>query len=40
MLRIVGYRMDYHTRLSNWSVNSRGWARRLAGLLLYGAEDN
>lgn len=33
-------RLDYMTRLSNWPSASRGWARRIAGNLRYGAEDS
>ena len=40
MLKIVSYRLDFMSRLQNWSTNSRGWARRIAMILLYGAEDN
>lgn len=40
MLKIMAYRLDFMTRLSNWSINSKGWARRIAAVLLYGAEDN
>jgi lysozyme family protein len=32
-------RLDYMTRLSNWPDASRGWARRIAGNLRYGAQD-
>jgi lysozyme family protein len=32
-------RLDFMTRLSNWPVHGRGWARRIAGNLRYGAED-
>lgn len=33
-------RLDYMTRLKNWPHHSRGWARRIAGNLRYGAEDS
>src|SRR5687768_3478302 len=33
-------RLDYMTKLTGWNVNSRGWARRIAGNLRYGAEDS
>lgn len=33
-------RLDFMTRLSNWPNASRGWARRIAGNLRYGAEDS
>lgn len=32
-------RLDYMTRLSNWPAASRGWARRIAANLRYGAID-
>jgi lysozyme family protein len=40
MLKIVADRLDFMTRLQNWSTNSRGWARRIAAILRFGAEDN
>lgn len=40
MLIISAERLEYMTRLSNWPTNSRGWARRIAENLRYGAEDN
>ncbi len=40
MLKLVAQRLEFMTRLSNWPVNSRGWARRMAQILRYGAEDN
>lgn len=33
-------RLDFMTRLRNWPNASRGWARRIAGNLRYGAEDS
>jgi len=33
-------RLDFMTRLKNWPDASRGWARRIAGNLRYGAEDS
>lgn len=33
-------RLDFMTRLNNWPNASRGWARRIAGNLRYGAEDS
>lgn len=33
-------RLDFMTRLSNWSDASRGWSRRIAGNLRYGAMDS
>ena len=33
-------RLDFMTRLKNWTNASRGWARRIAQNLRYGAEDS
>lgn len=33
-------RLEFMTKLSNWSNASRGWARRIAQNLRYGAEDS
>jgi lysozyme family protein len=33
-------RLEYMTKLSNWPNASRGWARRIAQNLRYGAEDS
>lgn len=33
-------RLDYMTRLSNWPDASKGWSRRIAGNLRYGAQDS
>lgn len=40
IMRLTAFRMDYETRLKNWDSNSRGWTRRNAKNLLYGAEDS
>lgn len=40
LLRYNGRRLLFMTRLSNWQDASRGWARRIAANLLFGAEDN
>lgn len=40
MLLISAERLDFMSRLSTWGTNSRGWARRIAQNLRYGAEDN
>jgi lysozyme family protein len=39
ILRLNGERLDYLTRLSTWSHFGRGWARRIANNLRYGALD-
>ena len=33
-------RIDFMTRLKNWSVHGAGWMRRIAGNLRYAAQDN
>ena len=33
-------RLDFMTRLKNWPDHGRGWARRIAGNLRYGASDS
>ena len=40
ILRLNAERLEYMTRLSNWFPNSKGWARRVAGNLRYGADDS
>lgn len=40
ILRLIAERLDYMTRLKNWSHHGRGWARRIAGNLRHGAEDS
>lgn len=40
IMRVSAGRLDYMTRLSGWPNYSRGWARRIATNLLYGAEDS
>lgn len=39
ILRLNAERLEYMTRLSNWPVASRGWVRRVAQNLRYGAGD-
>lgn len=39
VLRLNGERLDFMTRLSNWPTAGRGWARRIANNLRYGAID-
>jgi|SRR6185312_13743402 len=39
ILRLNAERLDYMTRLSNWSNASRGWARRIARNLQFGSLD-
>lgn len=40
IMLLCAERLDFMTRLSNWSDASRGWARRIAGNLRYGAIDS
>lgn len=38
--RILAERLDFMTRLRNWPHHGRGWARRIAQNLRYGATDS
>jgi lysozyme family protein len=40
IMRLNGERLDFMTRLRNWPHASRGWARRIAQNLRYGAIDS
>ena len=40
IMRLNAERLDYMTRLHNWPHASRGWARRIAQNLRYGAIDS
>jgi lysozyme family protein len=40
IMRLCAERLDFMTRLQNWPHASRGWARRIAQNLRYGAEDS
>lgn len=40
LARYNALRLMFMTRLSTWSKYGRGWARRIAQMLMYGAEDN
>lgn len=40
VLLFLSLRLEFMTRLSNWPVNSRGWARRIAANMRYAAQDN
>lgn len=39
IMNLIAERQDYQTRLSNWAVFGKGWARRNARNLRYGAID-
>lgn len=40
IMRLNAERLDFMTRLSNWPNASRGWSRRIAGNLRFGAVDS
>lgn len=40
IMLLLAARLDFMTRLRNWPDASRGWARRIATNLRYGAEDS
>lgn len=40
ILRLNAERLDFMTRLKNWPHHGKGWARRIAGNLRYGALDS
>ena len=40
IMNLNAERLDYMTRLKNWPDASRGWARRIAANLKYGALDS
>lgn len=40
VMRLNAERLDFMTRLSNWPDHGRGWARRIANNLRYGALDS
>lgn len=40
IMRLNAERLDFMTRLSNWPSAGKGWARRIAQNLRYGAEDS
>ncbi|MGE3341510.1 MAG: glycoside hydrolase family 108 protein [Candidatus Altimarinota bacterium] len=40
IMRLLGERLDFMTRLKNWPNHGKGWARRIAANLRYGSEDN
>lgn len=40
IMRLNAERLDFMTKLSNWQNASRGWTRRIAQNLRYGAEDS
>lgn len=40
IMKLLAERLDFMTRLSNWPNAGRGWARRIAQDLRYGAIDS
>lgn len=40
VMRFLGERLDFMTRLTTWPTYGKGWARRIAQNLRYGAQDN
>jgi len=40
IMRLNAERLDYMTKLKNWPNHGRGWARRIANNLRYGALDS
>lgn len=40
IMRLNAERLDFMSRLTGWPRFGRGWARRIAGNLRYGAEDS
>jgi len=40
IMRLSGERLMFMTKLVNWPHAGKGWARRIATNLLYGAEDS
>lgn len=40
IMRLNAERLDFMTRLQNWPQASKGWTRRIAGNLRYGADDS
>jgi lysozyme family protein len=39
VMRLLASRLDLMTRLLNWPVAGKGWARRIAANLVYAADD-
>lgn len=40
IMKLNAERLDFMTRLKNWPFHGKGWARRIAQNLRYGAEDS
>lgn len=40
ILRFLAERLDFMTKLLNWDAFGKGWARRIAKNLRYGAQDS
>lgn len=39
ILRLLAERLDFMTRLKNWPAHGKGWARRIAANMRFGAID-
>lgn len=39
IINLNAERLDFMTRLNNWPINSKGWARRIAGNLKFATKD-
>lgn len=40
ILRLLALRLEFMSGLKNWPIDGRGWARRIAANLKFGAEDS
>lgn len=40
VMRLLGARLEFMTSLSSWPSQGKGWARRIARNLFFGAEDS
>ena len=40
LMRLVAERLKFYTRLSNFNAFGKGWINRMAGNLVYAAQDN
>jgi len=40
IMKLLGERLEFMTKLKNWPVHGKGWARRIATNLRYGAMDS
>jgi len=40
IMGLCAERLDFMTRLKNWPIHGKGWARRIAGNLRFGVQDS